>query len=158
VCHNKHQIFYGMMNETTKFTSHMCHEPWPFSVGETTFCCSASLQWLSMLSKCNTQYKLSDLMIIWSRKHGTFFLPRPPVKCTPAAWIDKYFAKRIYVAPIIWQKQGAFYIWGLKSTWIDSSVGSWLASCTWNLSLVAIRWRKHILSHMSLFVFRATMM
>lgn len=80
------------------------------SVGETTFCCSASLQWLSILSKCNTQYKLSDLMIIWSRKHGTFFAKT--TSKVHASSMNKYFCKRIYVAPITRQKQGAFYVWG----------------------------------------------
>jgi hypothetical protein len=29
MCYNKHHILYIVMHETTKFTSHMCHEPQP---------------------------------------------------------------------------------------------------------------------------------
>jgi hypothetical protein len=32
MCHNKHHIFYIVMVETIKLTSHMGHEPWPNDV------------------------------------------------------------------------------------------------------------------------------
>jgi hypothetical protein len=28
ICHNKHHISYIVMDENTKFISHMCHDPW----------------------------------------------------------------------------------------------------------------------------------
>jgi hypothetical protein len=32
--------FYIVMNETTKFTSHVCHVQWHIIVRKTIFCCS----------------------------------------------------------------------------------------------------------------------
>jgi hypothetical protein len=34
-------IFHIVMNETIKFITHMCHEPWSAIIGKTIFCCSA---------------------------------------------------------------------------------------------------------------------
>jgi hypothetical protein len=40
MCHNKHHIFYIVMVETIKLTSHMGHEPWPNDVKKSTFYCN----------------------------------------------------------------------------------------------------------------------
>ncbi len=37
LCHNKHLVLYILLDETTKITSHMCHELQPFIFLKTPF-------------------------------------------------------------------------------------------------------------------------
>jgi hypothetical protein len=51
IYHNKYHILYIVMDETTKFTSHMCSEQWPFVSEKPHSLVMKALEWSTTFLK-----------------------------------------------------------------------------------------------------------